>query len=128
MKIDLTPSDVKADKILEPGWYKFQLEHTEDKLSNAGDGSTVAHMKWLGIEGAAEGVPVRLYLSEKSKSLQKALVEALSGSKVSEETGITTEITNDNARGRTVEAFIKNGLYEGRTQNVINDFRAVKEA
>lgn len=126
MKIDLTPSDVKAEKILEPGWYKFQLEHTEDKASSSGDGSMVAHMKWLGISGAAEGVPVRLYLSEKSKSLVKALVEALTGEKVGAE-GITTEVTNDNARGKTVEAYIKNGLYEGRTQNVINDFRAVKE-
>lgn len=126
MKIELTPSDVKAEKILEPGWYKFQLEHTEDKASSSGDGSMVAHMRWLGLSGAAEGVPVRCYLSEKSKSLVKSLIEALQGTKVGEE-GIVTEVTNENARGRTVEAFIKNGLYEGRTQNVINDFRAVKE-
>lgn len=118
MRFQVTPQDVKRSKNVRPGWYLAKV--TKVNLEDAKDGQSKNIVIDLeGLEGDAQGVPFKTWVSEKAPGLAVPIIKAFGG-QVSEETGADFDF--DTIVGAQVRIEIITDKYQGRPTNKINDW------
>lgn len=121
LKLTIRPEDVKAGKIITPGKYRFRIQKIYPKASK-GDKSTNYVFEFLGLEGAAEGVPVTIFYNEKLLVMILPLLQAL-GQEVSEEN--VTDVDLETALNMEVYGFVTTGMYNNRPTNTIEAWESI---
>lgn len=116
MKIDITPDDINSQKVIKPGTYLFLVEKSQTKPSSKGDGSSVEHVTFKGLEGDAEGVPVMTFFSEKVKAFSIPYFQAF-GADFTDGQGGTYDFAN--CVGKQLKLYIKNEERDNRMTNVV---------
>lgn len=125
LKLTIKPEDVKASKIITPGKYRFRIQKVY-VLPSKGDKSTNYVFDIIGLEGSAEGVPIKKFFNEKFISPIIPLLNAL-GQECSEET--LTDVDLESAVNMEVFGFVETTLRDGKTpQNDINAWESVAAA
>ena len=124
---DFSPEDVAGGTILQPGWYPLEITKVEDKNSKAGNPMTVVYMKCL--EGfSADGSPVQNVRVNPVNFVAAYPSFAVSFARA---VGVVFEpgqkksvpFTQESLGGKKVMGFVKNEIYEARTQNVVADYK-----
>jgi hypothetical protein len=57
IRMNITPQDVKAQKIVRPGWYPVEIKEVKEELASDKE-STNVRVNVEGLDGDAKGVPV----------------------------------------------------------------------
>jgi hypothetical protein len=118
LKFQVTPQDVKRSKSVRPGWYLAKV--TKVELADAKDGQSKNIVLDLeGLEGEANGVPFKTWVSEKAPGLAVPIIKAFGG-QVSEESG--AEFDFESCLHQQVRIEIITDTYQGRKTNKINDW------
>ena len=118
-RLQITPADVKSMKLVKPGWYLTKVVKYTYELNKAKDAYNHVY-EMVGAEGDANGVPIKVWMSEKSAKFHIPFIKACGGT-VTEETGIEFEM--EAAVGMTVRAQWDTQTQEGqRPQNAITDY------
>src|SRR5215510_1661642 len=86
IKMNITPKDVKAQKIVRPGWYPAIIQEVKQELAQDKE-SYNTRVDVEGLEGDCAGVPIPTWFSEKFAQSAIPFVKA-TGGKVTEEDGI----------------------------------------
>ena len=120
-RLSLTPQDVLRSKILKPGIYTFEVSAVNEETNKAGDAQNIV-VDFVGVEGMAQGVPVRVWFSEKAPGMAVPFIKALGGS-VSETESTSFEFAQ--ATGRKVRLQIENEKYMGKLQNTVAGYAPV---
>ena len=120
MRLNVTPEDMKASKIVKPGWNVLEVTDNVTKPNKEGDAMNV-EFSFVGRGGDADGVPFKYWLSEKAPGFSVALLTAL-GFKLSETEANTVELKDGQFKGKRVKAKIETGTYNNRKQNQISEF------
>lgn len=120
MRLNVTPQDMKASKIVKPGWHILEITENVTKPNKEGDAMNV-EFSFVGAEGDAKDVPFKYWLSEKAPGFSIQLLTAL-GFKLSETEANTIDIKDGQFKGRKVKAKIEIGMYNNRKQNQISEF------
>ena len=121
-RLQITPADVKASKLVKPGWYLTKIVKYSYELNKAKDAYNHVY-EVVGAEGDANGVPLKLWMSEKAARFHIPFIVACGGT-VNEETGIDFEMAA--AEGQTVRGKWETQQQEGqRPQNTITDWAPV---
>lgn len=121
MIIEFSENDLKAEKIVEPAWYRVQIDSVEDKMAN----DNVSTNSW--IKGhilfnsdtgskAFEGVPTPFLwlISSKGAFAAVGIFAALG---VVPQVGV--RLSTEALVGKQLDCFIGNGLYKGAMQNTM---------
>lgn len=116
----ITREDVLRGKIVDPGWYKCNITKTSQEPAGT-DGSTNTWIDLTILEGPFKDVPLRRVFNEKAPGFAISFIVALGG-KVTEEGG---SFDMERAKGKQVLAYVKNGMYNNRPQNQVEDFKPV---
>jgi hypothetical protein len=119
MRLQITPADVKRSKLVAPGWYVTLVQNVAREPNKQGDSFNII-VDFEGQEGASEGAIARVYFSEKAPGIALPFVEALTGQKVNEETGIDFDFSS--AKGRKLKALWDQDEWQGRKKNVVKDY------
>jgi len=122
LKLQITPQDAKAAKILKPGPYRFKIDKVYGKLSkDKGEGKSMNYwFELVGLEGEAKDVPIRCIFNEKFITPIIPLLQAL-GQEVSEED--LTNVDLEAAQGQEVIGFVETQLYNSKPQNNITSWK-----
>lgn len=119
IKVQFTPADIKANKLLTPGKYGFVLESVEARKQKD-TGQTVYWTGFKGFTGEADGVPVRRAYTEEYKQYLQALISKGFGVEMDEDSGAEFDI--ESLIGRKILLYIKRGKYNGQDNNEIEGF------
>lgn len=122
MRLTITPQDVLRSKTIEPGWHPVEITDVVDSLAKS-DNSQNTTVKMVIIGGPFKGVPVDRLFNEKAPGFAINFVEALGG-KVSETENVSIEL-GENLKGRKLQVYIKNELWQGQMKNRVEDFKAL---
>jgi hypothetical protein len=124
---DFSPEDVAGGTILQPGWYPLEITKVEDKVSKNGNAMTVIYLKCLeGISQSGETVqnvrvnPVNFVAAYPGFAVPFAKAVGVvfeSGQKKS------VPFNQESLGGKKILGYVKNEIYESRTQNVVADFK-----
>jgi len=119
IRMNITPQDVKAQKLVRPGWYPVEIKEVKQEL--ASDKSSYnTRVDVEGLDGDAAGVPVPTWFSEKFTQGAIPFVKA-TGGRVSEEEGVDPDYDFEIQVGKRVMAHIvtsrgKSGTDKPRNQ------------
>lgn len=125
LKFTVTREDMLRSKIVDPGWYKAKVSNVTQEPSNAGDSTnTWIHFTILGGPPQKDksnivDTPVRRCFSEKAPGFIVPFLIAC-GANVTEDGG---DFDLEHARGKEMMIYIKTGMYEGKPQNNVEDFK-----
>jgi hypothetical protein len=117
--MNITPQDVKAQKLVRPGWYPVQIKDVKSELASD-KSSNNTRVDVEGLDGDAAGVPVPTWFSEKFTQGAIPFVKA-TGGRVTEEEGVDPEYDFEAQIGKKVMAHIvtsrgKSGTEKPRNQ------------
>lgn len=115
IRLQLTPADVKARKVLTPGPYGWEIRAVYTKPSKE-DKSINYVFELVGIDGEAKDVLIRKYFNEKFIAPIVPLLQAL-GQQVSEED--VTSVDLEAAQGMKVRGIVETRMYQNTPQNDI---------
>jgi hypothetical protein len=113
IRMNITPQDVKAQKIVRPGWYPVEIKEVKEELASDKE-STNVRVNVEGLDGDAKGVPVPTWFSEKFTQGAIPFVKA-TGGRVDEESGIDPDYDFGAQEGKRVMAHIVTS--RGKTGN-----------
>lgn len=127
IRMNITPTDVKATKIVKPQWYQMKIVEVKEELAKDKESTNVV-IALIGQEGDANGVPFKSWISEKFPGGGIAFVRA-TGGRVTEDEGIDPNYDFKAQEGKTVLAKVttsrgKDGT--GKPMNSIEDFAPAK--
>jgi hypothetical protein len=111
--MNITPNDVKAQKLVRAGWYNAKIEGVKQELA-ADKQAYNTRIDVIGLDGDAQGVPVPTWFSEKFAQGAIPFVKA-TGGKVTEEDGIDPDYDFEAQIGKTVMVHIVTS--RGKTGN-----------
>lgn len=120
----ITGKDVKATKIVKPGTYHFRIISVKNELASDKESeNTVVDVE--GLEGDANGVPVKSWFTEKNVFAQHVSFTKACGAKVDEETGVDPEFDWEAQVGKVVRGKLvtnrgKDG--NGQPRNAIEEW------
>lgn len=130
MIIEFTESDILSSKVVTPAWYRVRVDDVVDKLSKGGD-STNSWLKGTMLYNADngskefEGVPTPYMWFFNSKGAFAAVGFFAS---LGVEIKPGTRVDSSAIRGKEVDVYIENEVYNGVVQNKINHkYRAPRE-
>ena len=126
LRLTITPADVKRNKIVQGGWYQSKVVDVTIEKSKKDPSSFNAVVEVEGIEGASEGARAMSWFPEKHPSMAQTFVEAITGTKVDENTG-GDFVFGPNLKGKTILALWEPGEYNGRKTNNIRDWAPVAD-
>lgn len=86
IQLTITGKDVKADKVVRPGWYLALITAVVQEIAKDKESHNIV-VDVEGLEGDCAGVPIKCWFSEKFPQGAIAFVRA-TGGKISEETGV----------------------------------------
>lgn len=117
MRARITPDDLAAGQLLQPGWYPAEIvKYIEEPANTDGSTNAIVHFKVLGSKG--KGARFRSLYNEKAMGFASGLLIAL-GAKVNPETGIDVDLSEATTVGRKVDVNIRRG--ETSRKNPFND-------
>jgi len=119
----VTREDMLRSKTVEPAWYKCKVKAITQESAST-DGSVLAVVDLVILEGAFKDVPVRRYFSEKAPGFTVPFFAAC-GATVKEEGG-TYDF--DRCKDKTILVYIKNEMYQNRLTNKAEDFKPLAAA
>jgi hypothetical protein len=120
-KLSIKPSDLKAGKIVKPGWHVVEIIDYVEELNKNKDANNHV-FDFVGVSAEVNGVPFKIWISEKAPAILGApLIKAL-GQQVNDDEGIVIDFQKDNLVGKKVKANIITGSYNNRPKNEITDF------
>lgn len=135
LRLTITAKEVKAEKIVKPGWYptrilKILKEVSKDKESE----NFIVDVE--GLEGDAAGVPCKVFFSEKFIQSINPLVRATAEQQgistdavLSEETGLHPDYDLEKIVGNVVDAkWVTNRGKSGedKPRNAVDDWAPLK--
>lgn len=129
MRLNITPKDVKASKIVRPGWYLAKIDEVKEELAKDKESTNIV-VDFTGLEGDATGVPFKNWFSEKFPQGAIPFVKA-TGGRVTEEEGLDPDYDFERQVGKTVKIHVitdrgKDG--QGKPRNAIDDFAPASAA
>jgi hypothetical protein len=104
IRLNITPQDVKATKLVRPGWYNVRINEVKEELAKDKESTNIV-VDVLGAEGDADGVPIKNWFSEKFPQGGISFVKACGGS-VSEDQGVDPSFDWERQAGKVVKAHI----------------------
>jgi hypothetical protein len=113
IKMNITPKDVKAQKIVRPGWYPAEITDVRQELASDKE-SQNTRVDVIGLEGDAKDVPIPTWFSEKFTASAIPFVKA-TGGRVDEEEGIDPDYDFELQKGKRVMVHIVTS--RGKTGN-----------
>ena len=113
IRMNITPNDVKAQKLVRAGWYNVRIEAVKQELASDKT-SHNTRIDVIGLDGDAAGVPVPTWFNEKFSQGAIPFVRA-TGGKVTEEDGLDPDYDFEVQVGKTVMAHIVTS--RGKTGN-----------
>lgn len=123
-KLNIGVRDMKAGKIVSPGWKTLEISDYIEELNKSKDAQNHV-FDFTGVDGDAKDVPFKIWISEKAPAiLGVPLLKAL-GVPVNEEEGINIDFQKENLVGKKVKALVQTGTYNNRPKNEIVDFAPV---
>jgi hypothetical protein len=122
MIIEFSESDILQSKVVTPAWYHVRIDDVTDKLSKQGD-STNSWLKGTVLYNADngskefEGVPTPFlwFLNSKAPFTAVGLFAALGL-----EIKAGTRADSSALKGKELDVYIENEVYNGLVQNKIN--------
>jgi hypothetical protein len=126
LRLTITPADVKRNKIVQGGWYQSKVVEVSIEKNKKDPSSNNAVVEVEGMEGASEGARAMSWFPEKYPSMAQTFVEAVTGTKLSEDTG-GDFIFGPNLKGKVILALWEPGEYNGRKTNNIRDWAPVAD-
>ena len=130
---NFTAEDVAGTTILQPTWYPLEITRADEGVSKAGNNMITVFYKCIAANNA-DGTPmspemlknVRVkpanFVTEGAgRKFAVALCKAL-GAQLSAEGG-KVELKSETLVGKKVRGFVKNTIWEGRTQNEVVDYQ-----
>lgn len=127
LKVTLTPTQLKARKVVEPDWHAATIKDITRQKNKAGDSYNYV-VDLVGLEGEAQDVPFKTWISEKDNAIGQLAEIAWAAGLISQEerdsadnTGVTFDV--EEAIGNRVE--IKTALdeFNGQPTNRVVGFR-----
>ena len=104
IRMNITPKDVKAQKIVRPGWYPAEIKEVKSEVASDKE-SMNTRVDVEGLEGDAMGVPVPTWFSEKFVQGAIPFVKA-TGGRVTEEEGVDPDYDFEAQVGKKVMVHI----------------------
>lgn len=104
IRMNITPQDVKSQKLVRPGWYLVKILEIKEELAKDKESTNIV-LDVVGNEGDAMGVPIKVWFSEKFPAGAIGFVKACGG-RVSEDEGVDPSFDWESQRGRSVKAKI----------------------
>lgn len=123
IRMNITPKDVKAQKIVRPGWYPVEIKEVKQELA-ADKESQNTRVDVEGLDGDAAGVPVPTWFSEKFTQGAIPFVKA-TGGRVTEEEGVDPDYDFEAQVGKRVMAHIvtsRGKTGQDKPRNQIDDW------
>ena len=119
IRMNITPADAKAQKIVRPGWYPVEVKEVKHERASDKESMNV-RVDIEGLDGDAKGVPVPTWFSEKFAQGAIPFVKA-TGGRVTEEEGVDPDYDFEAQIGKKVMAHIvtsrgKSGTDKPRNQ------------
>lgn len=100
IRMNITPNDVKAQKLVRPGWYNARIEGVKQEIA-ADKASHNTRIDVIGLDGDATGVPIPTWFNEKFAQGAIPFVRA-TGGRVTEEDGLDPDYDFEAQVGKTV--------------------------
>ena len=124
---DFSAEDVAGGTILQPGWYPLEITKVEDKVSKQGNDMTVVYMKCLeGVSSTGDtvsGVRVNPVNFVKTAPFFAVAFAKAIGVEFTKDGKKGVDFSQSTLLGKKVIGYVKNDIYEGRTQNVVADYK-----
>jgi hypothetical protein len=113
IRMNITPNDVKAQKLVRSGWYNAKITDVKQELA-ADKQAYNTRIDVIGIDGDCAGVPIPTWFSEKFAQGAIPFVKA-TGGRVTEDEGIDPEYDFEAQIGKTVMVHVVTS--RGKTGN-----------
>lgn len=104
IRMNITPTDVKSQKLVRPGWYTVEIKDVKSELASDKQ-SYNTRVDVEGVDGDASGVPIPTWFSEKFAQGAIPFVKA-TGGRVTEEEGVDPDYDFELQIGKKVMAHI----------------------
>jgi|SRR5215510_10717381 len=117
MRARLTPDDLAAGQLVNPGWHPSEIVSYSEEAAST-DGSTNGIIRFKIIDGKFKGARFRVLYNEKAMGFAAPLLLAL-GAKVNKDTGIDAELSEKTLVGRKLDVNIRRG--ETNKKNPFNE-------
>lgn len=129
IRLSITPEDVRAEKLVRPGWYPVEIKEVKEAMAKDQVSSNIV-VDVEGLEGDAKQVPIKNFFSEKFPQGGIAFARAC-GAKITEEEGIDPNFDWELQKGRKVKAHIvtnKGKSGQDKPRNAIDDWAPMSVA
>jgi len=113
IRMNITPQDVKAQKIVRPGWYGAEIKEVRQEVASDKE-SMNTRIDIVGLDGDAMGVPIPTWFSEKFPQSAIPFIKA-TGGRVTEEEGVDPDYDFEAQVGKRVMIHIVTS--RGKTGN-----------
>jgi len=126
---DFTPEDVARGAILQPGWYTLEVKKVEDGIAKS-SGNPKVTVTFSCLDGKdhdgndAVGVPLVTTFSPGAPGFAIDFCNAL-GANIGKEGKAGIRIDMESCGGKRLQGFVKNDVYEGKTQNKVDGYRPI---
>lgn len=117
MRARITPDDLAAGQLVDPGWYACLITDYKEEPANT-DGSTNGIITFKIVDGKFKGGRCRRLYNEKAMGMAGNLLVAL-GAKVDKIKGIDADLSSETLVGRFVDVNIRRG--ETNKKNPFNE-------
>lgn len=119
MRARVTPDDLAAGQLLDPGWYPMIIsEYKEEAASTDGSTNGLTYYKVISNPGdkfeKSKGARCRTLFNEKAMGFAAPLLTAL-GAKVDPAQGIDADLSEDTLVHRMVDVHIRRGETNKKT-------------
>lgn len=119
-KIVLTKEDLLRGTVLKPGWYPVEIMDVTESQAQS-DGSLNITIEMKVSSGESAGVPLYRLFNEKGFGFARRFLEALNAKIDPNKESQEFELAN--TKGKKLEAYVKNELWDGLMRNRVEDFR-----
>lgn len=120
LTFNVSREDILRNKTIDPGWYKVVIKKVSQEPAST-DGSTNTWIDMVITDGPFKDVPLRRNFNEKGAGFAVPFIKALGGT-INENGG---SFDMERAQGKTLQVYVKNGMYNNRPQNQVEDFKPV---
>lgn len=100
IRMNITPNDVKAQKIVRTGWYNARIEGVKQEVASDKVSNNV-RVDVVGLDGDCTSVPIPTWFNEKFTQGAISFVRA-TGGRVTEEDGVDPDYDFEAQIGKTV--------------------------
>lgn len=121
-RFSVTREDQLRSKTVQPGWYPCVVKEVEQKAAKT-DGSTNTNVTFVITGGPFDGVPVMRVFSEKAPGFAISFIQAIIGRPIKPE---GEDFDFDAAKGKKINVYIVNEMYQNRPVNRAEDFQQLK--